>query len=479
MITSDDRAAMDRAVAYLINQYSPKGRYIGWVMLASILVESWDLYGIGFVLVFIRETFHPSAALLGLAAAGTQGGAVIGALIGGWLADKIGRRAIFLSTMIMFMVFALAQAFVPNIGWLIVVRLILGIPLGSDISNGYTYIMEVLPKGKREVVGNRWQFIFALGNFLSPVFVVVFLLSHVPHEVIWRVMLGLGAVPAAVVFLLRRRLPETAVWLIRHGRFQEAKEVAVNLYGDSLDMLPNRDIQIAKPRPSAFLADLRKDTFRLRATIFGWIACAAEGSEFSTFGFYVPVLFVLIGVSSLVGNYLFFAVQALIGMAAGWVGPLVLPRIGHRGLSISGFSIVLISLLVCAFALQTNNLLLLPFAVATMTWGHNWDAQNCVTIPAMMAYPEYRGTATGFAYIFVKFPSFLAIFLFPVIFSAVGKVNSTLLVAVFPLLGLLAAIVILPEVYGYDGDRASSHELGGNAQDSLVLRGNRLSSPGQ
>jgi MFS family permease len=479
MDTTDNRAVMDRAVAHLITQYSPKGVYIGWVMLASILVEAWDLYGIGFVLVFIRESFHPSAALLGLAAAATQGGAVIGALAGGWLADKIGRRAIFLSTMIMFIVFALAQAFVPNVGWLIVVRLILGIPLGSDISNGYAYIMEVLPTGKREVVGNRWQFMFALGGVITPAFVVVFLLAHVPHEVIWRVMLGLGAVPATVVFLLRRRLPETAIWLIRHGRFREARQVALQLYGDSLDILPDHDVHITKPRPSAFLVDLRKDTFRLRATIFGWIACAAEGSEFSTFGFYVPVLFVLIGVSSLVGNYMFFTVQALIGVAAGWVGPLVLPKIGHRGLSISGFSIVFVSLLVCAFALHANNLLLLPFAVATMTWGHNWDAQNCVTIPAMMAHPEYRGTATGFAYVFVKLPSFFAIFLFPVIFAAVGKVNSTLLVAIFPLLGLLAAIIILPEVYGYDGDRGASHQRGKNVQNIKAQPDTPLSSPGQ
>ena len=114
-----------------------------------------------------------------------------------------------------------------------------------------------------------------------------------------------------------------------------------------------------------------------------------------------------------------------------------------------------------------------------MTWGHNWDAQNCVTIPAMMAHPEYRGTATGVAYVFVKLPSFLAIFLFPTIFAALRKVNSTLLVAIFPLLGLLAAIIILPEVYGYDGDRTASHERGERAQDSLSLPDSRLSSPGQ
>ncbi len=143
------RAAMDRAVSYLITNYNPKGNRIGWLMMASILVEAWDLYSIAFVLIFIRDIFHPSPAMLGLAAAGTQGGAIIGALLGGWLADKLGRRIVFLSTMGMFVVFALVQTFVPNVAWLVVVRLILGIPLGSDISSGYTYIMPTFSSNCR------------------------------------------------------------------------------------------------------------------------------------------------------------------------------------------------------------------------------------------------------------------------------------------------------------------------------------------
>ena len=139
---------MDDAVQHLVAKYSPKGSRIGWLMMASILVEAWDLYSIAFVLIFINQQFHPGPLLLGLAAAATQGGAVVGALLGGWLADKIGRRVMFLSTMIMFIVFALAQAFVPNVVWLVIVRLILGMPLGSDISNGYTYIMEFDAEGR-------------------------------------------------------------------------------------------------------------------------------------------------------------------------------------------------------------------------------------------------------------------------------------------------------------------------------------------
>jgi MFS family permease len=446
------QAAMDGAVRHLTSHYNPRGNRIGWLMMASILVEAWDLYSIAFVLIFIRDQFHPEPWLLGLAAAGTQGGALIGALIGGWLSDRIGRRIMFLATMILFIVLALVQAFVPSVGWLVVVRLFLGIPLGSDISNGYTYIMESMPKGEREVMGNRWQFMFAVGEVLTLAVIAVFLVAELDHELVWRITLGLGALPALIILLLRHDLPETAVWLVRRGRFREAKAVARAMYNDPLDMLPDTDITVPHPSATAFFADTRSDRVRWRATLYGWIACFAQATEFSTFAFYLPVLFTMVGVSSILGTNLVTMALYVVAAISGWVGPLLTPRIGHRGISIAGFSIVLVSLLVAAWALYTHHVAVLPFAAAAMLWGHYWDASNCMTIPTLVARPEYRGTASGFAYMFVKLPSFLAIFLFPTVFAAIGQANATLFVAIFPLIGLLAAVFILPEVYGYEHD---------------------------
>ena len=164
------------------------------------------------------------------------------------------------------------------------------------------------------------------------------------------------------------------------------------------------------------------------------------------------MLFVTVGVSSLLGTNLVTMALYVFAAIAGWVGPAITPRIGQRGISIAGFAIVLVSLLVAAWALYTGNTALLPFAAAAMLLGHYWDASNCMTIPTVVARPEYRGTASGFAYVFVKLPSFLAIFLFPSLFSAIGQAGATLFVAIFPLVGLLAAIFILPEIYGYEHD---------------------------
>jgi MFS family permease len=351
-----------------------------------------------------------------------------------------------------FIVLALLQAVVPNVAWLAVVRLLLGIPLGSDISNGYTYIMDSMARGAREVMGNRWQFMFAVGEVLALAVIAVFVAANLPPHLIWRVTLALGAVPALIILILRHDLPEAAVWLIRRGRFREAKRIAVEMYGDPLDMLPERDSPVPPPKPTAFLADIRRDPIRWRATLFGWIACFCQGSQFSTFAFYLPILFITVGVSSILGTTLVTMAIYVVAAISGWVGPLLTPRLGQRGISLAGFAIVLVSLLVAASSIYGGQNAILVLAATTMVWGHYWAASNCMTIPTVVAKPEYRGTASGFAYIFVKAPSFLSIFLFPALFDAIGHAAATLFVAIFPLIGLLAAIFILPEIYGYEGD---------------------------
>ncbi|MEJ1978318.1 MAG: MFS transporter [Acetobacteraceae bacterium] len=443
---------MDSAVRHLITNYNPKGNRVGWLMLSSILVEAWDLYSIAFVLIFIRQQYNPDPLLLGLAAAGTQGGALIGAILGGWLSDKIGRRVMFLSTMVMFIIFALIQAVVPSVGWLVVVRIILGVPLGSDISNGYTYIMESMPKGVREVMGNRWQFMFAVGEVLTLAVIAVFMVAQLPPHLIWRVTLGLGALPALIILLLRHDLPETAVWLIRHGRFREAKRVSQSMYDDPLDMLPDHDIVVPKPRPTAFLADIRKDPIRWRARSMAGSPVSARAASSRPSPSTCRCCSCRWGSAPSLGTNLVTMGLYVIAAIAGWVGPQLTPKIGHRGIGIAGFGIVLVSLLAAAAALYTGHPMVLPFVAATMLWGHYWDASNCMTIPTLVAKPEYRGTASGFAYMFVKLPSFFAIFLFPALFTAIGQASATLFVAIFPLAGLLAAIFILPEVYGYEQD---------------------------
>jgi MFS family permease len=443
---------MDDAVRHIASTHAPKGNYIGLLMLASLFVEAWDFYSIAFVLTFIRQQFNPSPLMLGLSAAGVQAGAVLGALLGGWLTDKLGRRVMFMASIALFIVLALAQAFVTSIEQLIVVRFLLGIPLGADVTTSYTYIMEYLPKGRREVMGNRWQVMYAAGQVVCSVVVALFLVLGMSHEWLWRIVLGLGALPALIILIMRSELPETAIWLVRQGRFREAKAISRKMYNDSLDMLPNADVTVRKPPLSEFLADLRKDPVRWRASIYSWISFLCCGGQFSTFGFYIPVIFMMVGVSSLIGTSLMTGLIWVVAGIAAWVGPAVLPKLGHRGVGIAGFTTVIVGLLIAAYALYTNHPYLLPLAAAIMMWGHIWAVTNPLTIATVVSRAEYRGVAGGVTYVFNKVAVFMGIFLFPSLFAAIGQANATTFVLVFPVAGLLAVIFIFREVYGFQLD---------------------------
>src|SRR5258708_19455285 len=90
---------------------------------------------------------------------------------------------------------------------LVIIRFFLGVPLGSDIATGYTYIMESMPKGKREVMGNRWQGMFGLGEVACIIVVTIMYLSGLDHGLLWRIGLALGAFPALILFLMRLDIP--------------------------------------------------------------------------------------------------------------------------------------------------------------------------------------------------------------------------------------------------------------------------------
>jgi MFS family permease len=444
------RSLSDRAVARVLNnQGTDAGRRAGWLMIASILIEAWDLYAISFVLVYLKAQFHPDPLLLGLTAGSVQLGSLLGAISGGWLSDRLGRRTIFLGTMISFIVLAIAQSFASSMLALAVIRLLLGFPLGSDISSGYSYIMESMPKGKREIMGNRWQAMFGIGEIGAIIAVTVMYVAGVDHELMWRITLGLGAVPAIILLIGRLDLPDTAMWLIRQGRFVQAKKVSQEMFGDDLPMLPNEDVTIERPRIRDFLADLWQDRTRRRATVFSWISNAMQGAEFATFGFYLPIIFVVVGVSGLLGTNLITGAIYGVATVAGFLAPVVTPKLGQRGLAKWGFGLAFGALLVAALALQMKWNAIVPLAAAVLMWGHYWDASNGMSIASMVAPSRYKSTASGFAYIFVKLPSFLSILVFPSLFGLLGIAGATLFVAIFSGCGWLAANYLLPEVYGY------------------------------
>ena len=125
----------------------------------------------------------------------------------------------------------------------------------------------------------------------------------------------------------------------------------------------------------------------------------------------------------------------------------------------AGFGMAFIALIIGGFALTYHMNALLIAAAALLMWGHYWDASNGMTISSMVAPPRFKGTASGFAYMFVKAAVFIGIYVFPWVTSKLGPANTTFAVSIISLLGVLSAYFILPEMYGY----VETEEAGGMA----------------
>lgn len=433
---------------------SRSSTYGGWMMIATILIEAWDLYAMSFVLIFIKTEYSPDAFQLGWLAGGVQAGALVGAVLGGWAADRIGRRRMFMITMALFIVLAVAQAFSASAWDLIIMRILIGVPLGADIAVGYTYIMESMPRGARDRMGSRWQGMFGAGEVLSIIAVTIMYAAGMDHETLWRVALALGAVPAIVLLLMRLKMPETPTSLVHAGNFVQAKKVAQKLFNDSLTMLPNHNVTVTKPKVGDFLKVIWADKTKRRASIFAWISNACQGAEFTAFGFYIPIILVTAGVGvgeggNMIGTNLVTAGIFSLATISGFLAPVMIHRTGHRGVARWGFGLAFIGLLLGALGFATNTSWIIIVGAAVLMWGHYWDASNGMTIASLVAPSRFKGTASGFGYIFVKGASFFGAFVFPAMTAAFGHIGATLAVSVLSLVGFLSAQFILPEVYGY------------------------------
>jgi putative MFS transporter len=194
------------------------------IVFAAILgdmLEFFDYFLIGFVLAFIvgpwKLTYLQSAFIL----LSSGIGAMIGAAVWGWLADRIGRRKVFIATVVNFSVATGILAFTPDDGWifLTIFRFFVGFGVGGLYCVDLPLVQEFMPSSKRGLMGGIVTAAIPLGVGLGAV-----LGAYITPFVGWRGLFAVGLLPAALTLLIRAWVPESPRWLVRMGRPEEARK---------------------------------------------------------------------------------------------------------------------------------------------------------------------------------------------------------------------------------------------------------------
>jgi MFS transporter, putative metabolite:H+ symporter len=265
-------------------------RIIAAAVLGDML-EFFDYFLIGYVVAFIagpwKLTFGQSAVIL--LASGF--GAMFGAVFYGWLADKIGRRKVFLITVINFSAATGILTFTPDYAWLFlaVFRFFIGFGVGGLYCVDLPLVQEFVPASKRGFVGGLVTSSVPVGVLLGAA-----LGAYATPYVGWRGLFAIGMVPGLLTLIIRAWVPESPRWLMQTGRLEEArKSLAWALEVDPVS-LPLSTTE-GQPPPTSRLADI----FRYpRSLSVSWITNLGAQTGYYGFQLWAPTLLVqLLGIT--------------------------------------------------------------------------------------------------------------------------------------------------------------------------------------
>src|SRR6201999_1798975 len=158
-------------------------------------------------------------------------GAAAGAILAGPLADRYGRKVLLIVDAGIYAVGSILSAITPNAAVLLIARTLIGLAIGADSAIATAYISEYAPTSRRGALSMLQQWMITVGILVSYLvaLVILKLWPGSAGTVDWRLILGIGALPALVGVVLRSRMPESPRWLLRKGRYEDTQKAFAKL----------------------------------------------------------------------------------------------------------------------------------------------------------------------------------------------------------------------------------------------------------
>jgi len=410
----------------------------------GFFTDAYDLFVIGIASALITKDWHLSAGQLAVLNSTMLAAAFLGAMVFGRYADVVGRKRVYWLVAAIMIAGALGSALSGSFWVLIGFRFVLGFGVGGDYPVSAVMVSEYANRKDR---GKLVGMVFgtqALGLIVGPLIALALLGSGASTDVTWRVLLALGAVPAAAVIWLRCKMPESPRYQAQvQGRAEQAASQVPGFTGAPL----TGTAQPGQMGLRAFLTN-RRWLITLAGTAGCWFLLdyAYYGNTISTpqiLGLISPHASTMVKIALQLAIFVVFAVP-------GYVLAIIrLDRIGHRRLQLTGFAVMALCFLVIA-AVPGMTTAVVPFLlVYGVSYFFTEFGPNMTTfvLPSELFPVDMRTTGHGISAGIGKLGAFIGVFLFPVLSSSLGLRGTLLLTAGVAVAGL-ALTLVLPEPAG-------------------------------
>ncbi len=409
----------------------------------GFLTDAYDLFIIGAAMVLITPQWHLSKVQTGLLGSTALVAAFVGAFVFGRLADVIGRKKIYGVLAIIMAAGALATAFAPNFTWLLIFRFILGIGIGGDYPVSAVLMSEYSNRKDRgKLVGLVFS-MQAVGLVLGPIVAITLLGSGIPNDIAWRLMLGLGAIPAAAVIWLRRQMPESPRYVARvQGKAQEARQSLSRFVGAQI----TGSAEVKQQRLSfwQFISN-PKYLLYLVGTAGTWFVCdyAYYGNSIS-----MPLVLKLVApsatpITTYAWTLIVFAVAAVPGYA---LAVSKMDKIGHKKLQLIGFIFMGLAFGIIGIVPNMTSMIV-PFLIVfgASYFFAEFGPNTTTFVMSSEVYPtSVRTTGHGISAGVAKIGAFIGVFVFPILTATFGLRGTLFITFLFSIVGVLLTL-LLPE----------------------------------
>jgi MFS transporter, PHS family, inorganic phosphate transporter len=412
----------------------------------GFFTDAYDLFVIGVASALITKDWDLSPGHLALLNSTMLFAAFIGAFVFGRFADLIGRKHVYWLVAAITIAGALGSALAPSYWVLIGFRFVLGFGVGGDYPVSAVMVSEYANRKDR---GKLVGMVFgtqALGLIVGPLIALSLLGAGFSNDTVWRVLLGLGALPAAAVIYLRTRMPESPRYQVQvQGKAKQAANRMADFTGGQVSAIGSGGTQQMGLR--AFLTN-RHWLIMLAGTAGTWFLLdyAYYGNTIST-----PQILSLISptASTMTKIALQLAIFAVAAVPGYVLAIARLDRIGHRRLQLVGFAMMGLCFLVIA-AIPGMTTMVVPFLlVYGVSYFFTEFGPNMTTfvMPSELYPVTMRATGHGISAGIGKLGAFIGVFLFPLLNDWFGLRGTLLLTAGVAALGF-ALTRVLPEPAG-------------------------------
>ncbi|GAA4544365.1 sugar porter family MFS transporter [Amycolatopsis samaneae] len=398
-------------------------------------------------LLFIRDEFRLSALGEGVVVSSLLVGAVAGSLVSGRLADRYGRRAVLLGTAAVFAAGALLAGLAPDETVLVLGRFVLGLAIGPASAVVPLYIAEMVPADRRGALVNCNQLMITIGIVVS--YAVGFAFAPVQG---WRWMLGLAAVPAALLGAGMLLLPETPRSLIRRhpGR---AEAVLRSIHGKPDVTAELAEIRAADERSRAEIATrgvLRDRSVRPMLVVGVGLAVFSQIAGVNTIIYFAPSVLAGSGFGAS-GSILAQVGVGVINVLVTVLAMVLIDRMGRRPMVITAFAGMGAAMLLLGlvYLLPAHGGAVAWFALVCMAgyigfFAFGVGAVLWVLISEIYP-PRVRGAAVGLATMAHWLANFVVALTFPVLIAAAGATATFWIFAVACAAATVFCVRLVPE----------------------------------